>query len=89
MGSTETKERLVRGVVTEAPKTALRQTKGGAVRRGAPEKAKMARLLVYVPDEMVRWLGYRAVDERRSVSDIVRDILDAYRRSHATGARDF
>jgi hypothetical protein len=46
----------------------------------------MARLLVYVPDEMVRWLGYRAVDERRSVSDIVRDILEAYRRSHAAGA---
>jgi antitoxin FitA-like protein len=85
MGSTETKERLVRGVVTEAPKRALRQTKRGAVRRTMPEDIEMARMVVYVPDDMVRWLRHRAVDHGRSVSDMVRDILETYRRSHTAG----
>jgi hypothetical protein len=30
----------------------------------------------------VRWLRHRAVDERTSVSNIVRDILKAYRAEH-------
>ena len=31
------------------------------------------------PGRYVRWLRHRAVDERRSVPDIARDVLKAYR----------
>jgi ribbon-helix-helix CopG family protein len=84
MGSTQTKARLVHGAATEASVRPLRATTPGTARRVPPRQAegRGTRLLVYVPDDTVRWLRHRAVDERRSVSDIVRDVLKAYRAEH-------
>ena len=45
------------------------------------------RLVVRVAGELKRWLAHRAIDEGRDMSQIVGDVLEAYRKRVERGGR--
>ena len=81
------KERALQAVVAEG-------SRGGKVRADARTGARVQRrrridisqsgqLFVNVPLEDLQWFRHHAVDTRRSVSELVREAMRAYREVHA------
>ena len=56
--------------------------------RGRPERQDApVRLVVRVARELKRWLAHRAIDEGRDMSQIVGEVLEAYRKRVEHGGR--
>jgi hypothetical protein len=83
---TRPEERALQAVVAEG-------SRGGKVRADARTGARVQRreridvsragqLFVNVPLEDLQWFRHRAVDTRRSVSDLVREALREYKAAH-------
>jgi len=45
-----------------------------------PPKPKLVRLVVYVPEDLDRFLTMRALDDGRSLSSLARHIFSQYRK---------
>jgi len=45
-----------------------------------PPKPKLVRLVVYVPEDLDRFLTMKALDDGRSLSSLARRIFDQYRK---------
>ena len=84
---TRPEDQALRAVVAE-------ESRGGKVQANARTGARVQRqqridmsqagqLLVSVPFEDLQWFRHRAVDVRRSVSDLVREAMRDYKAAHA------
>lgn len=64
------------------PKAEPKRPRGRPARDDAP-----TRLVVRVAGELKRWLAHRAIDEGRDMSQIVGEVLEAYRKRVERGGR--
>lgn len=64
------------------PKPGQRNPGGRPARSDAP-----ARLVVRIAGELKRWLAHRAIDEGRDMSQIVGEVLAAYRSRVERGGK--
>jgi hypothetical protein len=84
---TRPEERALQAVVAEGSRSgkvrADARTGARVQRRQRIDVDQAGQLFVNVPLDDLQWFRHRAVDQRRTVSDLVREALRAYREVHA------